>query len=249
MEIDLSELLPSGDALLIVPPFGGVDRPSLALHLLQACAARAGFRTPVFYANMSLARLMGDGEYAAVCFGATSALLGERFFASWAYGLPPFGRDDPTIEGSINELSTSEAPASLRLSPEEFRQFERRIGGWIDELASAIAAKGYRIVGCCSTFEQTAASVAILNAVKAAAPGTLTILGGANCEGEMAEGILSLGAHIDYVFSGESEQTFPQFLRDVFAAFPDAGFRPRVARLVLGWVFTHPLRPLPILRW
>jgi hypothetical protein len=40
-----------------------------------------------------------------------------------------------------------------------------------------------------------------------------------------------------------------EFLRDVFAAFPDAGFRPRVARLVLGWVFTHPLRPLPILRW
>jgi hypothetical protein len=39
------------------------------------------------------------------------------------------------------------------------------------------------------------------------------------------------------------------FLRELFAAFPDAGFRPRVARLVLGWALTHPLNPLPVLRW
>jgi hypothetical protein len=39
------------------------------------------------------------------------------------------------------------------------------------------------------------------------------------------------------------------FLRDVFAAFPDAGFRARIVRLVLGWVITHPHRPLPVLRW
>src|SRR5215475_9081636 len=100
----LPELLSGGDALLIVPPFGGVDRPSLATHLLQACAANAGFKTPVLYANMSLARLMGDAEYTAVCFGPTSALLGERFFASWAYGVPPFGRDDPSIETSIEDF-------------------------------------------------------------------------------------------------------------------------------------------------
>jgi hypothetical protein len=40
-----------------------------------------------------------------------------------------------------------------------------------------------------------------------------------------------------------------EFLRDLFDAFPDAGFRPRVLRLVLGWSLTHPLRPLPVLRW
>jgi ribosomal peptide maturation radical SAM protein 1 len=208
--------LSQGDALLVVPPFGGVDRPSLAAHLLQACASRAGFRTPVLYANMALARLMGDMEYEAVCFAETSALLGERFFASWAYGLPPFGRDDPRIEASITDLS-----GKFSLSADSLRQFERGIGDWVSRLAATIVAAGYRVVGCSSTFEQTAASVAILNAVKAAAPDTITILGGANCEGEMAEGILTLGARIDYVFSGESEQTFPQFLRDIAAGnFP-----------------------------
>src|SRR5262249_15232435 len=48
--------------------------------------------------------------------------------------------------------------------------------------------------------------------VKTLNPAVTTILGGANCEGEMAEGILSTGARVDYVFSGESEKTFPDFL-------------------------------------
>ena len=39
------------------------------------------------------------------------------------------------------------------------------------------------------------------------------------------------------------------FLRELFAAFPDAGFRPRVVRIVLGWALTHPLRPLPVFKW
>jgi hypothetical protein len=39
------------------------------------------------------------------------------------------------------------------------------------------------------------------------------------------------------------------FLRDVFTAFPDAGFRPRIARLILRWVVRHPTRPLPVVRW
>ena len=43
----------------------------------------------------------------------------------------------------------------------------------------------------------------------------MTILGGANCEGEMAQGILSLDGGVDFVFSGESETAFPKFLRDV----------------------------------
>jgi hypothetical protein len=39
------------------------------------------------------------------------------------------------------------------------------------------------------------------------------------------------------------------FLGELFAAFPDAGFRPRIARLALGWALRHPLRPFPVLSW
>jgi ribosomal peptide maturation radical SAM protein 1 len=50
-----------------------------------------------------------------------------------------------------------------------------------------------------------------------------TIIGGANCEGEMAEGIRSIAPFIDYVFSGESEHTFPEVLRGLAGGEPPAG--------------------------
>src|SRR5262249_14390972 len=69
------------------------------------------------------------------------------------------------------------------------------------------------VVGCSTMFQQTAASVAMLKSVKRLRPEIVTVLGGANCEGEMAAGILSLDAGIDFVFSGESDASFPKFLQ------------------------------------
>src|SRR5919201_6075601 len=90
---DLCDLLSDGDALIIVPPFAGLDRPSLAAHLLQACAAREGVRVRVLYASLLLGAEIGEINYEAVCYAPSGALLGERFFAAAAYGLPPFGND------------------------------------------------------------------------------------------------------------------------------------------------------------
>ena len=209
---DLRALIGAGDALIVIPPFAGIDRPSLAAHLLQGCAARAGFRVPVLYANLALAAAIGDTNYEAICYAPTSALLGERFFSRSAYGLPAFGRYDPVIETTVNEVADQ-----VQISPDSFRELERGVDEWIDFVGDAIASAGFPVVGCSTTFEQTAASLALLNHVKRRVPSVITILGGANCEGEMAEGILSLGASVDHVFSGESEETFPTFLASILA--------------------------------
>lgn len=39
------------------------------------------------------------------------------------------------------------------------------------------------------------------------------------------------------------------YVREVQAAFPEAGFHRRIAGLVGGWMVRHPLRPLPMMRW
>jgi len=215
---DLQALLGEGDCLIVVPPFAGLDRPSLAAHTLQACAAQAGFQTRVLYANLLLAATIGDTTYQATCYAPTSALLGERFFARSAYRVPPLGRNDPIIGAAITNFS-----GKVDLSPEDIRALEARITEWADEIAATIAALGFPIIGFTTTFEQTAASVALLNRIKAVAPSTIALLGGANCEGEMAEGILSLPAQIDYIFSGESEEVFPAFLRDIAAGRRPSG--------------------------
>jgi ribosomal peptide maturation radical SAM protein 1 len=217
--------LGTADALIVVPPFAGLDRPSLAAHLLQACAARCGFSVRVFYANLALAEVIGEIIYQAICYAPTSALLGERCFARAAYGAPALGRDNMLVEGAIADVT-----GETKISRADIEKAEQRIVEWLPELAAVLAEAEIPVVGCSTTFEQTAASVAILNRLKALAPERITLLGGANCEGEMARGILSLPVSVDYVFSGESEETFPAFLSEVLA-----GRRPE-GRIVPGKV-------------
>jgi ribosomal peptide maturation radical SAM protein 1 len=214
---DLDSVLRNGDGLIIVPPFAGLDRPSLAAHVLQACAAEAGIRVNVLYANLLLGAHIGELKYQAVCYAATGALLGERLFARVAYDVASFGND--TSYFSYFEASSEEkADSEVEINLDELQALEPELPQWIDTIATAIVTRGYKVIGCTSTFEQTAASVALLNRIKQLRPEIVTIIGGANCDGEMAEGILSLGAQIDYVFAGESEVSFVTFMRRVLSS-------------------------------
>ena len=55
--------LGGSDFVLVVPPFAAKELPSIALHLLQACAARAGFEVGVFYASLAFASWIGEDYY------------------------------------------------------------------------------------------------------------------------------------------------------------------------------------------
>lgn len=198
----------SAEVLLVVPPFGGIDRPSLGVHLLQACALRVGIAVDVYYANLAFARCIGERAYEALAYAPGSSLIGERIFARAAYAAPPLGRNHDLIAGALDEVC-----AAAGLSRGELAAIEQMAGGWAHAVARRICEAGYRVVGCSTTFEQTAASVALLQAVKQRAPATITLLGGANCDGPMADGMLTLSGAADYVFQGESESTFVAFLQ------------------------------------
>lgn len=234
----LLQTLRESDVLLIVPPFQALKYPSLGVHLLQACGRKAGFRVQVLYANILLASLMGEEAYARICDAPGGSFAGERFFARCAFGLPPLGRratrmfeSDWVIGPNKDWGITPDRDRHDCMKPitlPELRRLERYAEGFVDSVAGAVSEQGYRIVGCTTTFEQTAASVALLNRIKALSKGTITILGGANCEGEMARGVASLPSSIDYIFSGDSEAAFAEFVRAIVA-----GLRPR-GRLLFG---------------
>jgi ribosomal peptide maturation radical SAM protein 1 len=95
----------------------------------------------------------------------------------------------------------------------EVLRTEAQVPAWVEAAGKYIAGLGIPVIGATTTFQQTAPAIALLDAVRRHAGNVTTIIGGANCEGEMAEGIRSIAPFIDYVFSGESEHTFPEFLR------------------------------------
>ena len=84
---------------------------------------------------------------------------------------------------------------------------------FLTEAVSAITALDYPVVGCTAMIGQVNASVTLLAGIKQQRPEIVTLIGGGACEGEMAEGIASLNASLDYIFSGESEYTFPEVLQ------------------------------------
>ncbi|MBY6243015.1 RiPP maturation radical SAM C-methyltransferase [Methylosinus sp. Sm6] len=227
-------LAPRSEVLLIVPPFASLWYPSLAAHLLQACGCRDDVGVDVFYANLLFASWIGQRQYERISAESLS-LASERFFARCAFDMPAlgfgaehmydprriFGDDHGQRYGALYPDSAADKRGRKNpLTLGEMRRLESSAPEWIDLVARKILAAGYKIVGCTTTFQQTTASVAILKRVKKLDPSITTILGGANCEGEMAEGLAALDTGVDYFFSGESEDAFSIFLSEILKGSP-----------------------------
>ena len=205
------------DAVVIVPPFADLNRPSLGVHLLQAAAERVGLRVRVLYANLLFATLGGEDAYKKLNSGRYGWMWGERIFAAAAFGLPTLGYQSEELRAQIGSLQQQK---NLEVAFEDFTTLESAAAPFCQELGKRLAALRFRVAGATTTFQQTNACVALLAQVKRARPETITIIGGANCQGEMARGIASLYAPIDYIFSGECEIVFPDFLRRIVTGQP-----------------------------
>jgi ribosomal peptide maturation radical SAM protein 1 len=202
---EIERLLRPADALIVVPPFCDVPTPSLGAHVLQACAKYVGATVRVLYANVLFCRI-SDWQLQRAGPAAPLTFFGERLFARSAYGVPPLGHT------ALDVKARSSIPAGF----DEAYELESRAATWVRELGELLAAlERFPVIGFTTTFQQTAASIAIANAVKHADPRIITIIGGANCDGDMGDGIARLSSAIDYVFKGESEATFPTFLAEV----------------------------------
>jgi ribosomal peptide maturation radical SAM protein 1 len=177
--------------------------------VLQACALERGFKVAIIYANLMLAERIGDTRYEAICYAPTTGLIGERLFSALAYSMPPLGRNAKGHEDVFKRVSRN---VTNNLSYDELRNIESQLAPWLKEFVEKILSTKVSIIGCTTTFEQTSASVAILANLKRLSEDIITIIGGANCEGEMATGVSTLSPAIDYIFSGESEDTFPSAL-------------------------------------
>lgn len=198
--------------LLVVPPMASLRWPSFGVHLLQALARQHGHAVDVLYANVIFGSTIGIETYQRISNSSGDGAIGERLFARAAFGLPPIAIEDD-IDISPQEL------AQLGLDSDELLRW---LCNEADQLVARIARlsvkHGYSSVGSTSTFAQHVPSLAILKAVKFLAPEILTLLGGANCESPMGFATAKLCPWIDFVFAGESEATFVEYLCNVDTA-------------------------------
>lgn len=221
----LSSALYGGDILLIVPPFVTTQTPILGPAILQSLARQCGYHAQILHLNLLFASVIGIDLYEQICYGQPFRMAGERVFARSAYRLPPLGLSpelcaEParSVFGNRHEALVEEIEYQYLNSDgfdlKSLLEIEECCTTLLEEAACALASRQYKIVGCSSNWEQNNCCVALLDHVKRLCPETITLIGGANCEGEMAEGVASLTEAIDYIFSGEGETIFTTFLQN-----------------------------------
>ena len=114
------------------------------------------------------------------------------------------------------ELARPAPPSFVR----SLRRARSLAGGFLDRCLAEVLAHRPQLVGFTSVFQQQVASLALAQRLKAASPGTVVVLGGANAEGVMGAETVRSFPFLDAAVSGEGDLVFPELVRRVLAGRP-----------------------------
>jgi ribosomal peptide maturation radical SAM protein 1 len=188
--------------LLIVPPFASVTLPCIGVHVLQSVARARGCEVGIFYSNLLLAGILGEAQYEIICNYPYQEFFGEHLMAWFAHG-------DQVVPQPDLARANREYGCQFTLEG-----LHAAFDLWRERVAQQVAGAEYENIGVSSSYEQTNASKLVLQACRAASPHSRLLIGGANCQGEMADGMAVYITELDHVFSGDSELAFADFLAD-----------------------------------
>lgn len=212
--------------LLGVMPFHQGSIPAIGVSLLKGALVKAGVGCDIHYANLRYADFAGEQMYAD--FGEMDpnfmSLAGE-----WIFSEALFGTEAADPRAYLEEIVLGRFGWIYdRAFAERILAARSQAGTFLDGLIGEIDWRRYAIVGATSTFQQNTASLAFLKRVKAIAPRIVTVIGGANCEGEMGWALRDQFPFLDYVCTGKSDWSFPALVEQILAGNP----RPRIAGVV-----------------
>ena len=188
--------------LLINMPFAGIAAPSQALGLVKARFRRDGIACDVRDLNVVFARMVGLEAYNTV--PQYSALLaGEQMFAQvlFAGGIPP----DQEYQADVLALVSEDVQQSIR-------HMKSQVEPFLVHCLQSVPWASYDIIGFTTLFEQNLASLTLAYQVKRHFPNKTIVFGGANCEDVMGATLHRCFPFVDFVCTGEADDTFPELV-------------------------------------
>lgn len=213
--------------LLLSMPMGALERPSLGLSLLKARLVESGYQCDVRYLAFSFAEFIGQPDYQWICYELPyTAFAGDWTFTQALYGNQPDLERDylQKVLRDAWRLTDADIARILRI-----RSF---VPHFMDYCMNAVPWEDYAVVGFTSTFEQNIASLALAKRVKEKYPKISIVFGGANWEADMGQELHHKFPFVDYVCSGEAEQSFPALVRRTLEHTPMNGKRKPIPGIV-----------------
>lgn len=226
--LDALRNIPVADICLVNMPVVAVERPSIALGLLKAEMEAAGISVAVDYANMHYAEYIGIVPYRVV--GGTRP---EDGLADWLFGavaFPDFAPDHAAYLATLRDRNNSLRRLDADQVLKEYTWLRGQSLAFIDATIDRILACQPKVVGGTSVFAQHVATLALMRRLKERAPHIVTVIGGANCEGEMGVTTHRHFPWVDYVVSGEADELIVPLMRLLI----DKGCATTTAELPFG---------------
>ncbi len=196
--------------LLVSAPFLSVVRPALGVSLLKAALDGIGVDSTIEYLNLRFAETVGVDIHESLAQSLVNTLL----VGEWVFSERVNDHPDPALQAQYLRALREVYPEAEIAKLTAIRQAAT---DFVEREAQRIADAAPVILGFSTSFQQNCASLAIARRVRELRPGILICFGGANCEGPMGLALLEAFPQIDYVFSGEADHTFPEFVRRVLA--------------------------------
>jgi ribosomal peptide maturation radical SAM protein 1 len=195
-------------------PFSTLHYPSIGLSLLKPALQATGVECSVRYFFLDYADRVGIEAYNLItdpqCY---QALVGEWIFAGVA-------NEETNTEDSLayfGDVLAQHYP-ELYTADRLLAVLGARHGaeGFVAWCAEQIGDE-FDLVGFTTSFQQTAASVALARHIKRRLPQIHIVFGGANCRAEMGRTLLRCYPFLDAVCLDEGDRVFPEYLGHLMA--------------------------------
>jgi ribosomal peptide maturation radical SAM protein 1 len=193
-------------------PWAAVTEPSLGLAILKSHLKVNGCASEISHCNLLLLKQLKFRTYRAI---ADLYAINDFLFS---------GTFDHELDfEQLNQLSVTLKDIPAHLRPREtvaetiellLHLRENVIPSYIDECVSVVLQDSPRIVGLSCMYDQTFASLALVEHIKRVSPETLIVLGGYAVFGETGQALLRSFPSIDAIVNGEGEVAVVRLCRE-----------------------------------
>jgi ribosomal peptide maturation radical SAM protein 1 len=212
-------------------PWCSLFNPSIQIGILGRVVTNAGFRAvtrsyQLLFAEYLYARSAAEKhvrfsieDYENIALNNSIWGLGD-----WIFAIPPFRESSAAEEAEFCDYLRG---LGVEASTVELGVWARRQAkSFLDNCVEDILSTRPRVVGFTTGFSQTISSLTLARLVKHADPSIGVVLGGADCDGPMGEGLIRAFPWVDAVVRGEGETVLPLLLEDLLR---ETSVRPQSA--------------------
>jgi len=193
--------------LLISMPFASALTPSIQLGTLYAYLRKKGIPVDVYHAYMKCADIIGPELY----YFISAILLADEFYYSSLLYPGHFAKYGRKIKNYYNHTIKK----YTYVKPVLFETVLDRMCSFNEELLATIDFSKYSLIGFSITYDQLKPSLYIARKIKNNYPHISIVFGGTRCAGELGISLLKSFDEIDFIVSGEGEETLISLFQEL----------------------------------